>query len=345
MTIRLGALIFLSALAYSLGQTETPLVNATVTTGGGGTTVGGTTTGTVSTTNQTTITVTLPIFTSNITTQKEADENDIKALNLLLALERVKLALYDAGFANNFTAASFNESGLPAGAFNATVRIRNNAAAHVAFLEALIKQLNGTAVPACKYSFKDIGTVKDFLALADTIENRGAYIFNGIQFALSNAGVRQVVSTMGSIEARQGAYLNILTDKKAFTDTGFDNATSPADGLTWINNYQTCNFTFSLPQAAILVLAAPATTVHVTGVEVTGVTGLTGIDVTGVTGGSAQLTGVVATRTNTGVLSATTRGPKISISVGKQDKDNVANSAAGMLASAGMLALGYFVAF
>ena len=102
--------------------------------------------------------------------------------------------------------------------------------AHVAALEAAIKQLGGQPVAMPTFVFPATDE-KSFLALASTLENTGVSAYNGAAPMISSKAVLASAGSIVQVEARHAAAINLLIDKSPTPSGGFDKPLTEAQVL------------------------------------------------------------------------------------------------------------------
>ncbi len=142
----------------------------------------------------------------------------IAVLNFALTLEYLEDEFYRTGLAGAVAGS------LSPAERNAIEQISKHETAHVGFITAVIKQLQGTPVAKPTFDFTAKGTFPDvfsnkatFLAIAQTLEDTGVRAYKGqAGNVMSNATVLTASLQIHSVEARHAAQIRRLRGQKAW---------------------------------------------------------------------------------------------------------------------------------
>ncbi|KAJ3347121.1 hypothetical protein HDU83_002370 [Entophlyctis luteolus] len=133
---------------------------------------------------------------------------DLTVLNFALTLENLEQGLA------KFTAADFQNLGLPTSVFTTFQSIAADEATHVLALQTLIQNKFGVnmAVPACTYNFQAaLANAQAFITTAAVLERTGVQAYDGAAHLIAGNDVKNAAASIGSVEARHSSFLNMLT--------------------------------------------------------------------------------------------------------------------------------------
>jgi rubrerythrin len=185
-----------------------------------------------------------PAFANGNGNDNDEDENnannngggvsDVDILNYALVLERLEAEFYRR-FLNRFSESQIEGASIFDG-FGSKVRskihenlvlIREHEETHVKTLIKVIKSLGGKPVGESEYDF-GVNTVKEFVALAQVLEDTGVMAYDGAIAYIHKAGLQTAGATIATVEARHASYLRLLNGKVPFPDA-FDEPKAPQD--------------------------------------------------------------------------------------------------------------------
>ncbi|KAG9069294.1 hypothetical protein KI688_010193 [Linnemannia hyalina] len=188
-----------------------------------------TTTKTTRTTRTTTSTTT-PTPTSTMT---PASNQTLTALNYALSLEHLGAEFYKQGLAK-FNASDFTNGGFHDNVRNRFVQIGDHESEHVSILTSAITSMNGTAVPACNYTFP-MDNLTQFLSAAQAIENTGVSAYLGAASSLRGSYLSTMAS-IATVEGRHASYVNELLGESGIP-YAFDTALGRREVATLATNF------------------------------------------------------------------------------------------------------------
>ncbi|KAJ3387127.1 hypothetical protein HDU84_001036 [Entophlyctis sp. JEL0112] len=113
-----------------------------------------------------------------------------------------------------FTAADFQNLGLPTSVFTTFQSIAADEATHVLALQTLIQNKFGVnmAVPSCTYNFQAaLANAQAFITTASVLERTGVQAYDGAAHLIAGNDVKNAAAAIGSVEARHSSFLNMLT--------------------------------------------------------------------------------------------------------------------------------------
>jgi len=162
-----------------------------------------------------------------------ANNQTLTILNYALSLEYLEAEFYKQGLAK------FNESDFTNGGFNSSVRDRfvhigEHENEHIMVLTSVIKNMTGTPVSACNYTFP-MDNVTQFLAVAQALETTGVSAYLGAASGL-RGNLLTTAASITAVEARHAAYLNELWGQSA-APYAFDTPLGTREVLTLAMNF------------------------------------------------------------------------------------------------------------
>lgn len=116
-------------------------------------------------------------------------------------------------------------------------RIRDNEAAHLSQIEQAYTSRGGTLPDPATYNF-DVNNLAGFLRLAQQLENVDAQFYDGALGLLSDRALIEQAASIGKVEARQAAFLNLLHGQVPFPQS-FEPALSPQAASTFASQFIT----------------------------------------------------------------------------------------------------------
>lgn len=146
---------------------------------------------------------------------------DVDILNFALTLEYLEADFYNA---------KAMQVGLSGQAKAYAKQFGEEEQAHVAALEAAIKELGGQPVKKPTFVFP-VTNEKSFLALASVLENTGVGAYNGAAPVISSKAVLASAGSIVQVEARHAAAINLLIHKSPTPSGGFDKPLTKAQVL------------------------------------------------------------------------------------------------------------------
>ncbi|KAJ3347715.1 hypothetical protein HDU83_001877 [Entophlyctis luteolus] len=150
---------------------------------------------------------------STVATATTVSAGDLTVLNFALTLENLESTFYQQGLAK-FTAADFQNLGLPTSVFTTFQSIAADEATHVLALQTLIQNKFGVnmAVPSCTYNFQAaLANAQAFITTASVLERTGVQAYDGAAHLIAGNDVKNAAAAIGSVEARHSSFLNMLT--------------------------------------------------------------------------------------------------------------------------------------
>ena len=81
----------------------------------------------------------------------------------------------------------------------------------------MIESLGGKPVGESKYDF-GVNTVKEYVALAQVLEDTGVMAYDGAIAYIHKAGLQTAGATIATVEARHASYLRLLNGEVPFPD-------------------------------------------------------------------------------------------------------------------------------
>jgi rubrerythrin len=165
---------------------------------------------------------------------KKNGVTDIDILNYALVLERLEYEFYRR-FLDKYNerqiegASIFDGFGnkVRAKIYENLVLIREHEETHVKTLIKVIKSLGGKPVGESEYDF-GVSTVKEYVALAQVLEDTGVTAYDGAIAYIRKAGLQTAGATIATVEARHASYLRLLNGEVPFPDD-FDEPKAPQD--------------------------------------------------------------------------------------------------------------------
>jgi bacterioferritin (cytochrome b1) len=166
----------------------------------------------------------------------DVEGTDLDVLNYALSLEHLENAFYREGLAmfdeEDFAAADALESydeDRRRDIRSQVQTIAEHEATHVDVLTQSIELLGGTPVEEDSYNF-GVGSVGDFLGLAQVLENTGVAAYAGAAPFVESPDLLSAALSIHSVEARHAALLNEVNGDSPFPDA-FDSAQSQQEVL------------------------------------------------------------------------------------------------------------------
>lgn len=143
---------------------------------------------------------------------------DVTALNNLLAMENLQSAFFTQGL-QKFQASDFAGINLTCSTTTPTYdllkAINTQTGQQITSLQNAITTLGGTPVQPCTYNFT-FTTPQAFLSQAVTFSNISSSAFATNTAGLSSSDVRNNLATIGAVQARQSAFLDVLNSANPF---------------------------------------------------------------------------------------------------------------------------------
>jgi rubrerythrin len=164
--------------------------------------------------------------------------SDVDILNYALVLERLEYEFYKR-YLDKFSEGQIEGNAIFNG-FGKEVRseiyenlklIRNHEKTHVETLIAVIIDLGGNPVGGeslgghTEYKFP-VKNVKDFIAVAQTLEDTGVMAYDGAIAYIHRPGLQTAGATIATVEARHASYLRLLNGEVPFPEA-FDEPKAP----------------------------------------------------------------------------------------------------------------------
>ncbi len=137
---------------------------------------------------------------------------DVGILNFALTLEYLE---------SDFYTVKGTQVGLSGAAKSYATQFGEQEQAHVAALEAAIKELGGSPIKKPTFVFP-VRNEKSFLALASVLENTGVSAYNGAAPSIASKAVLASAGSIVQVEARHAAAINLLIGKSPTPTEGFD---------------------------------------------------------------------------------------------------------------------------
>jgi rubrerythrin len=164
--------------------------------------------------------------------------SDVDILNYALVLERLEYEFYRR-YLKKFSERQIEGASIFDGFGNKVrseiyenlKRIRNHEKTHVETLIAVIDKLGGKPVGGdslgghTEYKFP-VKDVKDFIAVAQTLEDTGVTAYDGAIAYIHKPGLQTASATIATVEARHASYLRLLNGEVPFP-AAFDDAVAP----------------------------------------------------------------------------------------------------------------------
>lgn len=157
-------------------------------------------------------------------------ESDLDVLNFALRLEHLGAAFYAR--AADF---SFGTDGFGNSIDDMVAQIAANENQHVEILSQTISDLGGEPVTAEEYAFEDTDEV-GFLTFAALLENTDVSAYDGAGALLGDPDLLTAAGSIVAVEARQAAYLNLITGNSPFP-TAFEAPLGPDEVLAIVSPF------------------------------------------------------------------------------------------------------------
>jgi rubrerythrin len=164
--------------------------------------------------------------------------SDVDILNYALVLERLEYEFYKR-YLDKFSEGQIEGNAIFNGFGNEVrgeiyenlVLIREHEETHVKTLIAVIKKLGGKPVGGptvggqTEYKFP-VKNVRDFIAVAQTLEDTGVMAYDGAIAYIHRPGLQTAGATIATVEARHASYLRLLNGEVPFPEP-FDEPKAP----------------------------------------------------------------------------------------------------------------------
>jgi len=167
----------------------------------------------------------------------------VRALNYLLTLQNLDLALYTNAF-ENFTASNFTDDGYPNNTYALFDLISSQQQEHVQALNSTTISLQGVPMSGCEYNFSSITDVDSLIEASTDLSNTLVSAMIGVLPAIENITLQQMIVSMTTVEAKHSSYLSSLSNSSNPFSIALDVSMPPA---TVLNSVQTSGYILSCP--------------------------------------------------------------------------------------------------
>ncbi|KAI9297864.1 hypothetical protein K502DRAFT_355677 [Neoconidiobolus thromboides FSU 785] len=125
-------------------------------------------------------------------------------------------------------------------------RIREHTNNYINVLTKAIRLLGGNPLQKCNYNFgsatSSLSPADNMLMLSRAFEAMTIQVYNGFQGIMSNGKLREILSSMTSVQASHLAFLNMHARQELFSES-FDTIMSARQGLSYFKKYiSSCPF-------------------------------------------------------------------------------------------------------